>query len=143
MSDRSLADLCPELRPLCQQFIDGCAAQNIRVIITETYRSSAEQDADYAQGRSEPGNIITNAKGGQSQHNCVDPYGNPASRAFDFAIETDSGALDWDASDPTWQAAIKIGEALGLVSGSTWHIKDNDHFELPEEDSGPATHSID
>jgi peptidoglycan L-alanyl-D-glutamate endopeptidase CwlK len=34
-----------------------------------TLRTFAEQDGLYAQGRSKPGAIVTNAKGGQSYHN--------------------------------------------------------------------------
>ncbi len=37
--------------------------------ITSGYRSNAEQDRLYAQGRTTPGNIVTNARGGQSKHN--------------------------------------------------------------------------
>lgn len=131
MTDRSLDDLDDSLRQLCQRFIDACQAQGINVIITETYRSSAEQDADYAQGRTVPGHIITNARGGQSPHNCTDADGNPAACAFDFAIQGEHGSLDWNAADAAWKTAISIGEGLGLISGSTWHsIKDNPHFEL-------------
>lgn len=131
--NRNLDDLDADLYPLCIRFIDACHAQGINVIITETYRSSAEQEKDFAQGRSAPGHIITNARGGQSPHNCTDDEENPASCAFDFAIRTDDGTLDWNASDASWQKAISIGEGLGLVSGSEWHsIKDNPHMELKD-----------
>lgn len=132
MSSRAISDLDPALQPLAQQFLDNCQAAEIDAFITQTYRSSAEQDDDYAHGRTAPGAIITNAQGGQSPHNCTLADGMPAARAFDFAIQDVSGILDWDASDPDWQAAIKIGETLGLVSGSTFsHLADNPHFELP------------
>ena len=132
MNDRSLEDLDPTLRPLAQQFLDACHAAGIDAFITQTYRSCAEQDSDYACGRTAPGNVITNAKGGQSAHNCTLPDGTPASKAFDFAIQGENGTLDWDATDPEWVTAISIGENLGLVSGSTWHsIKDDPHMELP------------
>jgi peptidoglycan L-alanyl-D-glutamate endopeptidase CwlK len=136
MSDRNLSDLDPKLQPLCQQFLANCKTAGLRAIITQTWRSYANQDADYACGRTAPGNIITNARGGLSPHNCTDDgtaTGTPASKAFDFALYDDGdNALDWDASDPDWQKAIAIGEALGLISGSTWHsLKDSPHFELP------------
>lgn len=132
MSDRLIADLCSALQPLCQRFLDNCKASGIDAFITETYRSIADQNTDYAQGRTSPGHIITNAKGGQSPHNCTNGDGTPGARAFDFAIQDATGVLDWDAQDPAWQAAIKIGEALGLVSGARWcTIKDNPHMEMP------------
>lgn len=131
MGDRNISDLCPELQTLAQKFLDECKESGINAFLTETYRSCADQDDDYEQGRSMPGHIITNARGGQSPHNCTNPDGEPASKAFDFAIQDESGILDWDVSDTDWQRAIKIGESLGLVSGSTWHMKDNPHLELP------------
>lgn len=132
MSDRNLQDLDPILQTLCQQFLEGCLAEGLTIFITQTYRSSEEQDADYAKGRTEDGHIITNARGGESPHNCVLEDNTPAARAFDFAIKQNNGTVDWHASDPSWEKAISIGTRLGLVSGSTWHsIKDNPHMELP------------
>ncbi|WP_442780551.1 M15 family metallopeptidase [Bacillus sp. Au-Bac7] len=43
--------------------------EGIYVLITDGYLSYAEQDALYAQGRTKPGEIFTNANGGQSKHN--------------------------------------------------------------------------
>lgn len=132
MSDRLISDLCPALQPLARRFLESCKTAGIDAFITETYRSAAEQNADYAQGRTTPGKIITNARGGESPHNCTDPYGVPAARAFDFAIKDATGVLDWDPSDDAWHAAIKIGMDLGLISGYNWcRIKDAPHFELP------------
>ena len=37
--------------------------------LTDTYRTDKEQDALYEQGRSRPGPIVTNARGGESFHN--------------------------------------------------------------------------
>lgn len=133
MPDRNLKDLHPDMQELCSKWQDACEAANIRVGISETYRSKEEQDGDYAKGRTEPGKVITNAKGGQSPHNCTMDDGTPASKAFDFFVYAADGSnkLDWSATDDQWQKVIAIGQGLGLVSGSTWHIKDNDHMELP------------
>lgn len=131
MPNRSLEDLHPDLKTLCQQFLDGCHAQGVNVFITQTYRSNAEQDADYAKGRTQPGNVVTNARAEQSPHNWILEDGTAASKAFDFAIKGENGTLDWNANDAAWKLAISIGENLGLVSGSTFHsIKDNPHMEL-------------
>jgi peptidoglycan LD-endopeptidase CwlK len=141
MSDRSILDLDPVLQPLAQQFFDRCAAVGLQAIIIQTYRSVEEQDADYQQGRSAPGPIITDAQGGSSPHNCVDANGNPAARAFDFALYAPGGhSLDWVASDTQWKTAIEIVESLGLVSGSTFPGKlcDNDHAELSYWRTNPS-----
>lgn len=135
MTDRLLTDLAPAMQVLAQKFLDQCAADPLlsgcRVFLTQTHRCEADQNADYAQGRTKPGRIITNAKYGQSPHNCTLPDGTPAALAFDFAIESLDGALDWNAIDAAWQRAISIGTALGLVNGSTFHtLKDCPHFEI-------------
>lgn len=131
MSDRNLDDLDPRLKALCQTWMSVCGQKGIKVGISQTYRSEEEQNADYAQGRTTPGKVITNARYGQSPHNCVDANGRPAARAFDFFIYNDDGkTLDWNPADAKWQAAIAAGEGLGMVSGSVFHLRDNDHFEM-------------
>lgn len=69
MSSRSLDDLDARFRPFVDSFIATCAAQSLDVLIYCTYRSNEEQDVLYAQGRTAPGGIVTNAKAGQSAHN--------------------------------------------------------------------------
>ena len=41
----------------------------IQLRVTQGLRTIAEQDELYAQGRTKPGKIVTNAKGGKSNHN--------------------------------------------------------------------------
>jgi peptidoglycan L-alanyl-D-glutamate endopeptidase CwlK len=131
MSDRNITDLHPDMQVLCQKFLVACKAVGINVGISQTYRSSQEQDNDYQIGRVLPGKIITNAQGGESPHNCTLADGTPAAKAFDFYIlDTDDNQCDWNPEDAQWRQAIAIGQNLGLVSGSTFNIKDNDHFEL-------------
>ena len=56
--------LChPRLQALAAELIRKCADQELQIKIGETLRTTAEQDALYAQGRSKPGKIVTNAKG--------------------------------------------------------------------------------
>ena len=146
MSDRAIADLCPKMQILAREFLAQCNNDSIfkqrqeTVFIDQTYRCEADQNADYAKGRTEPGSIITNARYGQSPHNCVNADGTPGARAFDIALQNASGTLDWDSTDPAWQRAIAIGESLGLISGSTFHsLKDNPHFELPAWQTASAS----
>ena len=56
--------LChPRLQALAAELIRKCADQGLQIKIGETLRTTAEQEALYAQGRSKPGKIVTNAKG--------------------------------------------------------------------------------
>ena len=76
--------LChPRLQVLATKLIEECAKQGLQIKIGETLRTTAEQDALYAQGRTKPGNIVTNAKGSsyKSQHQ----WGI----AFDFYLKMD------------------------------------------------------
>ena len=57
-----------------------CAKKGIYLIITQGFRSKAEQDALYAQGRTKKGSIVTNAKG--SDYSSQHQWGI----AFDIAI---------------------------------------------------------
>ena len=133
MSDRNLEDLHPDLKPLCEQWLAKCQQQSIGAFVTQTYRSVAEQDAMYAQGRTAPGKIVTNARGGHSAHNFAMPDGTPAAKAFDFAIKSTGNELNWNVNSPEWKAAIAIGQDLNMVWGGSWKsIKDYDHFQLAE-----------
>src|SRR6266404_7039359 len=119
---RSLGDLRPEVRPMVDAFLADCVAEKIDLLVTCTLRSLIEQEALYAQGRTSPGRIVTNAKPGQSAHN----YG----LALDV-VPIVNGKPDWDGSHPIWQ---KIG-ALGQLRGLQWlgapgsEFKEMAHFQ--------------
>ena len=56
--------LChPRLQAMAGRLIEECGRQGLQIKIGETLRTVEEQDALYAQGRTRPGNIVTNAPG--------------------------------------------------------------------------------
>ena len=117
---RDLSLLNPYVKTLAEKFLEKCKSQGLDIIITQTLRSSSEQDELYAQGRTKPGKIVTNAKGGYSMHN----YG----LAFDIAIKK-NGAIVWD-DEALYSKAGKIGESIGLEWGGSWRsFKDYPHFQ--------------
>lgn len=60
--------LChPRLQFLASRLVEECNKQGLKIKIGETLRTVAEQDALYAQGRTQPGNIVTNAPRQQLQ----------------------------------------------------------------------------
>lgn len=129
MASRSLDDLHPLLKPKAESFFVRCKETGFDAFPTCTYRSNTEQDDNYAQGRTKPGKIITNARAGQSKHNYT-MNGKPAAMAFDFAIKGKDG-LNWDTSSHEWTQAIRIGKELGLTSGADFKtLKDYAHMEL-------------
>ena len=89
-------------------------------------RTWAEQDALYAQGRKMPGTRVTNAKGGQSNHN----FGI----AGDFGVF--AGKTYLDDSNPAkasqvHKACSLHAAACGLEWGGSWKsITDLPHYEV-------------
>jgi peptidoglycan L-alanyl-D-glutamate endopeptidase CwlK len=120
-----IATLDPRIRGLARQFVDRARAAGLPVTITSGRRTMAEQAKLYAQGRTAPGAIVTQAPPGTSPHN----YG----LAFDFARLNAVGKPSWpDDNDPFWLKAGAIGKALGMDWGGDWkNFKDRPHLELP------------
>ena len=65
---RGIDKLHPELQVCVTKFLAECKKQGLNVLVTETLRTLEEQEELYAQGRTKPGNIVTNARGYQSPH---------------------------------------------------------------------------
>ena len=110
INSRSLSDLNPKVKTLCEQFVASCAKQNIDILITSTYRDVESQNALYAQGRTMPGNKVTNAKGGQSFHNYH--------VAFDF-VPIVNGKAQWNDM-ALFTKCGEIAESLGLEWAGRW-----------------------
>jgi peptidoglycan LD-endopeptidase CwlK len=130
MASRDLNDLRPDVRELAVKHIAACAADGIELLVYCTYRSDEEQNAAYAVGRSLPGKIITNLRGGQSKHNNKNKEGKPASLAYD-CVPCISGKPIWD-NDKMYLRVGQIGEALGLIWSGRWtgKLREKAHFEV-------------
>ena|SRR5260221_8700005 len=130
-SEERLSHVMPELAARVRKMADQLAEESITIRVTQGLRTWAEQDALYAQGRTEAGRVVTNAKGGESWHN----YG----AAVDVA-PFDEGIPDWNLSHPAWKRIVEVGTLMGLVSGTAW--KDTPHFELTGRFPATPTHEI-
>lgn len=110
MASRSLSDLQPKVRELCMKWIDACKVQGIDVLVYCTYRGPEEQDELYAQGRTKPGRIVTNARAYQSFHNfrC----------AIDF-VPMVGGKPAWDSKE-LYAKAGRVAEELGFEWAGRW-----------------------
>lgn len=124
--------LChPRLQTLAQELIKVCNESGLKIKIGETFRTKEEQDDLYAQGRTKPGNVVTNAPG--SSYSSYHQWGT----AFDIYRADGKGAY-YD-SDGFFSKAGAIGVKLGLEWGGNWHsIVDKPHFQLPDWGSGTA-----
>lgn len=123
INSRKLDDLHPKVKTLCQNFIIACDEAGIDVIITSTYRDFESQTALYAVGRtvvganvraSKPmGDIVTNAKAGQSFHNYK--------VAFDF-VPIVNGKAVWKDTALFTKCGV-IAEQCGLEWAGRWKGK--------------------
>lgn len=118
---RDISLLHPKLKAICQTFIAECKKQGLIVGISETFRTKAEQDALYAQGRTAPGSIVTNARYPYSAH-C---WGV----AFDIYRNDGKGA--YNDNDGWFAKCGTVGKKLGLFWGGDFRsFTDKPHFEL-------------
>ena len=124
INSRKIEDLHPKVAALCREFLERCEEAGVDVMITSTYRDKESQNELYAQGRTKPGNKVTNAKGGQSFHNWK--------VAFDV-VPLRNGKAVWGTSGEDgklWKQLGEIGESLGLEWAGRWvSFKEYPHFQ--------------
>lgn len=123
-------ELHPVVRERSSQLIQQAAVKGIVMVITDDFRSAEDQDRLYEQGRTVAGNIVTNARGGESFHN----FG----LAIDFAIKTPSEEVIWDMQydgnqngKSDWTEVVEMAKALGFEWGGDWaQFKDYPHLQM-------------
>lgn len=120
----------PQVKEYAVELVKRAYSKGIYVQITSGYRSNAEQTRLYNQGRTTPGNIVTNAKAGQSIHN----YG----LAIDYALLSPSGVMHWDIKRDMnanqvqdWFEVAAIGKSMGFQWGGDWKsFVDYPHLDM-------------
>lgn len=119
-SEKTIATLLPEVQPFARALVHKASANGVTIKILSGLRTYEEQEALYAQGRSAPGNKVTNARGGYSNHN--------------FGIAFDIGVFEgakYLADSPKYKAVGVLGMELGMEWGGNWKtIVDQPHFQL-------------
>jgi len=120
INSRDISELHPTLQRGARELISRMNAQGFPVGISSTYRSIEYQNHLFEQGRSRPGQIVTNARGGQSIHNyrlAFDIFKNVRGQEF-------SNARFFDVAGRIWQE-------MGGVWGGSWvSFPDRPHFEF-------------
>ncbi len=128
MDTKSIARL-QQLHPICRDkaidaYNEACKATpaGVHPFIDQTYRTFEESDKLYQQGRTTPGEIVSNAKAGQSWHN----YG----LALDFHLQVNDKDI-WDQHNPNWMVVVNIFKAHGFNWGGEFPgtFKDYPHLE--------------
>ena len=121
INSRNLNDLLAPIKTRAEKFMSLCLGNGIDVIITSTYRDAESQAVLFAQGRTAPGRIVTNARPGDSYHNwrC----------AFDV-VPMRNGKPIWDETDPIWSQVGAVGLACDLDWAGNWHgFREFPHFQ--------------
>lgn len=124
ISSRSLDDLTPEMKAKALKHIEVCKNLGIQLLIYCTYRDNEAQAEVYAQGRTKPGKIITEAKPGESYHNYRIAYD---------CVPLINGKPEWNSSAAVWSVVGKLGEEVGLEWAGRWkgRLKETVHFQEP------------
>ena len=119
----------PTLTDKVTRMLHALAELGFPMMVTDGVRTLAQQQALYAQGRSKPGKIVTNADGVRVKSNHQpkpDGYGH----AVDCCFLVD-GKPSWDGTLP-WKLYGEMAKALGLSWGGDWKsITDKPHIEMP------------
>lgn len=122
---RDIKALHPQLQQKIAELQELCEKNSLKIGIGECLRTAAEQDDLYAQGRTRPGNKVTNAKGStySSQHQ----WGI----AFDFYRNDGTGAFN--TAGNFFERVGALAKTLGLGWGGDWKSPvDRPHLYLPD-----------
>lgn len=120
ISETKILTLHPKIRDKAREFLVKAEKAGYKLRITSGLRTYAEQNALYAKGRTTSGSIVTNAKGGQSNHN----FGT----AFDV-VPIVNGKADWNSKD--WNKIGELGKSIGFAWGGDFkNLVDKPHFEM-------------
>lgn len=117
---KAIDSLDPVCKPVFYEFIRRIGIAGISIRITDAKRSTAQQDAEYAKGRTKPGSIVTWVKGLDSYH-CWGLAIDIAPLKF-FDTMTDYSA-------PTFEKIAHIAMDLGLDWGYKMWGVDKPHFQ--------------
>jgi peptidoglycan L-alanyl-D-glutamate endopeptidase CwlK len=117
-SETMIKGLNPQVRPYARELVRKAALSGIQIKIIGGFRTYKEQKILYCQGRNEAycngyyksGNIVTNAKAGQSFHNWR--------VAFDFCPIV-NGKCQWNDKG-LFATCGAIAESVGLEWAGRW-----------------------
>ncbi|MGF7049104.1 peptidoglycan L-alanyl-D-glutamate endopeptidase CwlK [Paenibacillus sp. DS2015] len=135
LKKKSAAEITDKLIPAVklglEKLVERCYAKGVEIRITSGYRSSAQQQSIYDQGRTKASKakgekIVSNAKPGYSMHN----YG----LAGDFVLTRNGYDLTADSNSngiSDWLEVVTQAKLLGFEWGGDWiNFKDRPHIQM-------------
>ena len=133
INSRKIEDLIVPAQARANAFLESCkvdpwlVGNGIAVLVTSTHRDNEAQAELYAQGRTKPGTIVTNAKPGESWHNW---------RCALDVVPLKFGKPVWgsttDGDKEIWQTLGKLGKRAGLEWAGDWKgkLRELAHFQF-------------
>ena len=117
---RAIDSLNPAIKPLFYEFIRRVAIVGMPIRITSALRTSTQQDAEYAKGRTKPGRIVTWVRDSDSFHT----WG----LAIDIAPLTKIGPITFQTwySGAAFAQLDRIAKELGIEHPYEY---DKPHFQ--------------
>lgn len=135
-TEKNLATLDPKAQSLFRPFLayakdiadDFLDCDSVLISGTRTYK---EQDALYLIGRRgrKGERTVTNAKGGQSNHNFGIAGDLGIFRRGDY-LDDNSARADAALCERIYRHLARKAEAFGMDAGYNWRFKDPPHFEV-------------
>lgn len=132
MTNEQMKLLHPVLQDKLKILQGECAASGIFINYSVGFRTVKDQEELYAQGRTKPGNIVTNVRGTTygSQHQ----WGIACDFYLDMDIDGDGDKKDdaFNNIEGTFDKVGDIAKSIGLGWGGDWtSFKDRPHLYLP------------
>jgi hypothetical protein len=110
--------LAPKFGLAVGHALNICHRKGLDVVVQESLRSSELQEHYYAQGRTRPGPIVTNARSSlYSWH------------GYGLAVDVISAARAWNTTAAWRQAVADVFKSCGLAWGGDWSKPDLPHFQ--------------
>ncbi len=134
MSDKLLG-VHPVLIAKVQAIIAAMGELGFVMLVTDGVRTVQDQQRLFAQGRTAPGRIVTQADGVENRSN-HQPHADGLGHAVDMTFVGPGGHPIWDDLSP-WNLYGEMCKALGLRWGGddpafiAAHMIDRPHLELP------------
>jgi peptidoglycan L-alanyl-D-glutamate endopeptidase CwlK len=129
-----LENVHPRLLELSNQLTAAMGVAGFPMMVTDGLRTLEEQQKLYAQGRTVPGQIVTNADGVHNRSN-HQPHDDGLGHALDLTFINPANSRPFWPTDATWmkrwRAYGKLAVAMGLEWGGDWTRPDLPHIQLP------------
>lgn len=120
-TEKNLQTLIPEIAERLRMVLKEMEDNGNPMMVTDGYRTWAEQNALYAKGRTVVGNKVTNARGGESWHN----YKCAADCTFIV-----NGQPSWAGNLP-WKEFGRVAKKYGFEwGGDWWAFPDRPHVQM-------------